>query len=316
MPNAPDGTPSEQPREERNNVESGDATPLSPPLTNTPPASTVPLTPFPATPGAQTSTRGVQGNHDNGEGFSRAWGSVPYGSPNPNSGNTTGWSSGIPTYSSYATPGSHFPISPMHPGIRRYARITTILYAARIRPSEAPPFARELALTYPFLQALAVDLSRHTSSRSRRRRRHLTFRRVNVFTVGRFMACAGAFLVFLRLWLILSLVFSEVLATLFSMEEVHSLVSYLVSELINSPHERFIYNALRDVFQQDNHFRPLQLPVSIANVSVNPFLFTAALFATPFVSGAICFIIGAFIAVVCNGFLALVGGIRLENHED
>lgn len=206
---------------------------------------------------------------------------------------------------------------PIHPAIRQYARIAALLYAARIRPSDAPPFARELAHAYPFAQALAVDLSRHASSpRSRRRRRHMTLRRVNIFTVARFTAYTGGILVFLRIWTIVSLALSKSLAMFLATDDVHTLISYLVSEVIDRPHERALYDMILGFFQHHSLFEALSTPVAIADVTVSPSLFIAVLIATPFVAGAICFLIGACIAIACNTVLTFAGGIRLENHDE
>lgn len=207
--------------------------------------------------------------------------------------------------------------APIHPGIRHYARIAALLYAARIRPSDAPPFARELALAYPMAQALALDLARHAGSpRSRRRRRHMTLRRVNVFTIGKLAAYAGTLLVFLRIWTVLSLALSNSLASFLSMDDVNTFLTYLVSEVIDRPHERALYNELVAILQHDNPFEALSTPVSIANVSISPLLFIGVLITTPLVAGAICFVVGACIGVACNVLLSVSGGIRLENHDD
>lgn len=224
---------------------------------------------------------------------------------------------GLQAYHLRTAPVTSITTAHINPVIRNYARIAAVLYAARIRPSDAPPFTRELAHAYPIAQALAIDLSRHAGSpRSRRRRRHITLRRVNVFTVAKFTACTGMFLAFLRIWTILSLAITKSLATFLSMDDVNTLLAYLEVQFADHPHEYALYNELLSILQHDNPFEALSTPVSIGRLSVSPLIFIAALITTPFLAGAVCFLVGVCFAVAFNALLSLSGGIRLENRDD
>lgn len=226
------------------------------------------------------------------------------------------------------------PTSPIQPFVLHHARIATILYDAKVRPTHdaVSQFISVLATLYPAANAVAGDLAHHallarpsypsptiataTVPASTPASRSIYLRRINVTSVARFAATASFIMASMRLWLVVSLALARCTASLSQLTDVAYAIKRIVRHAITRRTDVHFYDWIVGVVLHRDPLFAMQRPISFAGLQLNSSLYVSIVFVLPIIEAAVYYVVGALVALSLNVALSLCNGLRVEGQDN